>query len=208
MGKTPRSRPITSTLAFSAAVGGELYLVRGLLGEGLASLPGILLAELGFCVLIAAAAVFTATPRGWRSKTGSCAAFALYAAYLLFNILNFHYFRNVYLSAVLTEHQSYGAALETLKLVLVLIGAVAAMPVMPGPEGREYLRGLERAARKQQMQWAGKSAAGTKSDLEKTVRHFRQSLSPEELEELVAQLKQEGLEQEGSGQSGQRDREG
>lgn len=189
MEQTPRSRPITSTFTFLAAVGGELLLLRGQLAAGLSALPGILLAEFIFCMLILVGAAFTVTPKGWRSKPVGYTALALYAAYLIFNLMHFSYFRTLYLSCIVTEHQSYGAALEAAKLVLVLIGIVAAIPVMPGPEGREYMRGLERAVRRQQLEWAREGARGAKSDLDKTAQHLKERLSPDELTALLAQLK-------------------
>ncbi len=191
MEKKPRSRPVTSTVAYLAAVGGELYFLRGPLSEGLSALSGPLLAELAFCILIVGAAIFAATPKGWRSKAGNRAALALLGLYLLFNLLCFSYFKELYLSVLATEHQSYGPALEALKLILVMIGTVAAIPVMPGPVGRDYMRGLERAMERQQAEWAKGGAVEEKVNLGKTARNLRENLTQEELSELIAQLKQE-----------------
>ncbi len=206
MEKTERSQPVTSTLAFLLAVMGELFLLRGHLAAGLPALPRIVLAELGFCVLILLGAGFSVTPKGWRGKAGSAAALILYAAYLVFNLINFTFFKELYLSCIITEHKSYGPALEALKLVLVLIGTVAAIPAAPGPKGREYMRGLERAAQRQQAEWARKGPEGCKSELDKALGQIRANLTPEERRTLLAELEKEQAEEDPESSSPQEEK--
>ncbi|MPM01116.1 hypothetical protein SDC9_47354 [bioreactor metagenome] len=191
MEKKERSQPVTSTLAFLLAVVGELFLLRGHLATGLSALSTIVLAELAFCVLILFGAGFTVTPKGWRGKTGSAIALTLYTAYLVFNLINFTFFKDLYLSCIVTEHKSYGPAVEAFKLVLVLIGTVAAIPVASGPKGREYMRGLERAVQRQQAEWARNGSDDSKSELDKTLGQIRKNLTPEERKKLLSELEKE-----------------
>lgn len=189
MDRKPRSRPVTSTAAFLLTAAGQIFFLSKSLGGGLASLNPVLYAELFSCILILAAAIFTATPKGWRSKAVACTAAGAYLIYACFNLYEFSFFKTFYLSAIVTEYQSYGAAIETLKLILLLVGIVAAIPVMPAPTGREYARALETVAKRQQTEWAGASVRQAQADLKRTVESLKESMPPEQLAVLMEKLK-------------------
>lgn len=186
----PRSRPITSTAAFLLTAAGQLYFLHALLSAGPLSMTPVLAAECFVCFLILAAALFTASSRGWRSHAAGCAAFAVYAAYAVFNLCLYEYFSSLYQSVLQTTYRSYGAAIEAVKLLLPLIGIVAAIPVMPGPAGREYARALEKAAKRQQAGWAGAVEKEAESELERNIKRLRETMSQQELEALAKQLTQ------------------
>lgn len=192
MDKTMRSRPIVSTAAFLLAVGGELYFLRGRLASLPAEAPIPLLAELFLCGGILIGALFSATPRGWRGKAGCGAAYLFLAGYLAFNVIQFSFFSGLYLEGITTEYPSYGPALAAFKLVLVTVGVVAATPVAPGPDRREYADRLWQAARRQQKSWTeGETAQRADSGedpADRAVQRLRRELTPDELERLKRTL--------------------
>ena len=101
-------------------------------------------------------------------------------------VIFFADYKALYLSTLHTEYPSYGAAITCLKLVLVLCGLTALIPVAPAPTGRAYADGLARAYQKQNIEQAKTAAAEAQKDLE-----LRSCMSPEELEALTRKLKQE-----------------
>ena len=106
-------------------------------------------------------------------------------------VIFFADYKALYLSTLHTEYPSYGAAITCLKLVLVLCGLTALIPVAPAPTGRAYADGLARAYQKQNIEQAKTAAAEAQKDLERRVEQLRSSMSPEELEALTRKLKQE-----------------
>lgn len=193
MDNTMRSRPIVSTAAFLLAVGGELYLLRGRLAGLSAGAPVPLLAELFLCGGILIGALFSATPKGWRGKAGCWVAYLFLVGYVAFNITQFSFFAALYLEGITTEYPSYGPALASFKLVLVAVGVVAATPVAPGPNRREYADRLWKAAHRQEKTWEAAAAAreadsGGEDAAAQAARRLRRELTPEELERLKCAL--------------------
>lgn len=189
MEKKPRSKPATSSAAFLLTVAGQVFFLSKSLGGGLASLPPVLYGEILSCILIVAAAIFTATSKGWRSKTAMYVAVGAYLIFVAFNLYQFSFFKDFYLSKIVTEYPSYGAAIEAMKLILPLIGIVAAIPVMPGPTGREYADALNNVGRRQQIERAQSGARQAEADLKRTIESLRDSMPPEQLAVLIEELK-------------------
>jgi hypothetical protein len=156
--------------------------------------------EIFSCLLIVAAAAFTATPKGWRSKTAMYVALGVYLIFVAFNAFQFSFFKAYYLSKIVTEYPSYGAAIETFKLILPLVGIVAAIPVMPAPTGREYADAINRVGDRRQIEQAKSQARQAETDLRHTVESLRHSMPPEQLEALIEELKTEqaGTSREGT----------
>ena len=72
-----------------------------------------------------------------------------------------------------------------------MAGVIAAMPVAPAPDGREYADRLMTAAQRQSAEWAKAGAKGAQKDLQKTIDSLRGQLSAEELAELLKDLQGE-----------------
>ena len=87
-----------------------------------------------------------------------------------------------------SSYESLGPALVALKLFIVLAGVIAAMPVAPAPDGREYADRLMTAAQRQSAEWAKAGAKGAQKDLQKTIDSLRGQLSAEELAALLKDL--------------------
>ena len=117
--------------------------------------------------------------------------FGFFLVWCAATVLWFADYKALYLSTLNTEYPSYGAAITCLKLVMVLCGLTALIPVAPAPTGREYAHGLARAYEKQNIEQAKNAAEEAQKDLERRVEQLRSSLSAEELEALMAKLQTE-----------------
>ena len=184
-----RSRPDVSTALFLAAVLGQVWFWRKLLfGGSLAGQPPVLYVELAFLAVILALALLTARPRGLGGKKRCAAALAGFALYAVFNVVNIRQFAAFNMTSSDSSYESLGPALVALKLFIVLAGVIAAMPVAPAPDGREYADRLMTAAQRQSAEWAKAGAKGAQKDLQKTIDSLRGQLSTEELAALLKDL--------------------
>ena len=179
----PRARFIAAILLFAAVVIGDLILSRGYLAQGPATWPVFLLLELG--------GILFCNRRGLDSNKKLILGFGFFLVWCVLTVIFFADYKALYLSTLHTEYPSYGAAITCLKLVLVLCGLTALIPVAPAPTGRAYADGLARAYQKQNIEQAKTAAAEAQKDLERRVEQLRSSMSPEELEALTRKLKQE-----------------
>lgn len=180
----------TTILCFLAAVIGQIYLLRNVLFTGTLPTPPLAyLVELVFSlVLLGAAAWCFRCPQGWRSRKGSIAAFVLFAVYIAANILYYDPLSGAYSTGITAEYTSTGRALLGLKLVLVFMGIVAGMPTSAPIDSREYSRLLREKAELQSAEWAKASVKGSKKELDDTMRRLKETLSPEEMAALAAEL--------------------
>lgn len=186
----PQAKCGTAVACLFILTAGQLFLLRGVLAAGPGSWPGALVGELIFCVPMLAGLVWCwGHPKGWTSNMGCAAAFVFFGAYLIFQIVFRRTFAQLYLSAVDTQFPSVGLALVAVKVVLLLMAVIAGIPAAPAPAGREYADKLRQAVHKQEAQWAKGSAAGAKQDLDAAMAKLRESLSPEELDALLSQLR-------------------
>lgn len=180
----------TTILCFLAAVIGQVYLLRNVLFTG--TLPSPLtpyLAELVFSLMLLGAVVWCfRCPQGWRSRKGSIAAFVLFAVYMAANVLYYGPLSEAYSAGITAEYASTGRALLGLKLVLVFMGIVAGMPASAPIDSREYSRLLREKAELQSAEWAKASVKGSKKELDDTMRRLKETLSPEEMAALAAEL--------------------
>lgn len=186
----PQAKCGTAVACLFILTTGQLFLLRGILAAGPGSWPGALVGELIFCVPMLAGLVWCwGHPKGWTSNMGCAAAFVFFGAYLIFQIVFRQTFAQLYLSAVDTQFPSVGLALVAVKVVLLLMAVIAGIPAAPAPAGREYADKLRQAVHKQEAQWAKGSAAGARQDLDAAMAKLRESLSPEELDALLSQLR-------------------
>ena len=129
--------------------------------------------------------------RGLDTNKKLILGFGFFLVWCVLTVIFFADYKALYLSTLHTEYPSYGAAITCLKLMLVLCGLTALIPVAPAPTGRAYADGLARAYQKQNIEQAKTAAAEAQKDLERRVEQLRSSMSPEELEALMQKLKQE-----------------
>lgn len=187
----PRARFIAAILLFAAVVIGDLILSRGYLAQGPATWPVFLLLELVMLALLVIGGILFCNRRGLDSNKKLILGFGFFLVWCVLTVIFFADYKALYLSTLHTEYPSYGAAITCLKLVLVLCGLTALIPVAPAPTGRAYADGLARAYQKQNIEQAKTAAAEAQKDLERRVEQLRSSMSPEELEALTRKLKQE-----------------
>lgn len=192
----PRARFIAAILLFAAVVIGDLilsrgYLSRGYLAQGPATWPVFLLLELVMLALLVIGGILFCNRRGLDTNKKLILGFGFFLVWCVLTVIFFADYKALYLSTLHTEYPSYGAAITCLKLVLVLCGLTALIPVAPAPTGRAYADGLARAYQKQNIEQAKTAAAEAQKDLERRVEQLRNSMSPEELEALMQKLKQE-----------------
>ena len=189
--RAPRARFIAAIILFLAVVIGDLVLCRDYLAQGLPTWPACLIIELVMLVLLVIGGILFCNRRGLNSNKKLILAFGVFLVWCVITVVLFTDYKAMYLSTLNTEFPSYGAAIACLKLVLVLCGLTALIPVAPAPTGRAYADGLARAYQKQNIEQAKTAAAEAQKDLERRVEQLRSSMSPEELEALTRKLKQE-----------------
>ena len=174
----PRARFIAAILLFAAVVIGDLILSRGYLAQGPATWPVFLLLELVMLALLVIGGILFCNRRGLDTNKKLILGFGFFLVWCILTVIFFADYKALYLSTLHTEYPSYGAAITCLKLVLVLCGLTALIPVAP-------------AYQKQNIEQAKTAAAEAQKDLERRVEQLRSSMSPEELEALMQKLKQE-----------------
>lgn len=187
----PRARFIAAILLFAAVIIVDLILSRGYLAQGPATWPVFLLLELVMLALLVIGGILFCNRRGLDTNKKLILGFGFFLVWCILTVIFFADYKALYLSTLHTEYPSYGAAITCLKLVLVLCGLTALIPVAPAPTGRAYADGLARAYQKQNIEQAKTAAAEAQKDLERRVEQLRSSMSPEELEALTRKLKQE-----------------
>lgn len=187
----PRARFVAAILLFVAVIAGDLVLSRDYLTQGLYAIPAFLIFELVMLFLLVVGIFLFCNRRGLDSNKKLLLGFGFFLVWCVVTVLWFADYKALYLSTLNTEYPSYGAAITCLKLVMVLCGLTALIPVAPAPTGREYAHGLARAYEKQNIEQAKNAAEEAQKDLERRVEQLRSSLSAEELEALMAKLQTE-----------------
>lgn len=163
----PRARFIAAILLFAAVVIGDLILSRGYLAQGPATWPVFLLLELVMLALLVIGGILFCNRRGLDTNKKLILGFGFFLVWCVLTVIFFADYKALYLSTLHTEYPSYGAAITCLKLVLVLCGLTALIPVAPAPTGRAYADGLARAYQKQNIEQAKTAAAEVQKDLER-----------------------------------------
>ena len=187
----PRARFVAAILLFVAVIAGDLVLSRDYLTQGLYAIPAFLIFELVMLFLLVVGIFLFCNRRGLDSNKKLLLGFGFFLVWCAATVPWFADYKALYLSTLNTEYPSYGAAITCLKLVMVLCGLTALIPVAPAPTGREYAHGLARAYEKQNIEQAKNAAEEAQKDLERRVEQLRSSLSAEELEALMAKLQTE-----------------
>lgn len=187
----PRARFVAAILLFVAVIAGDLVLSRDYLTQGLYAIPAFLIFELVMLFLLVVGIFLFCNRRGLDSNKKLLLGFGFFLVWCVVTVIYFADYKALYLSTLNTEYPSYGAAITCLKLVMVLCGLTALIPVAPAPTGREYAHGLARAYEKQNIEQAKNAAEEAQKDLERRVEQLRSSLSAEELEALMAKLQTE-----------------
>ena len=187
----PRARFVAAILLFVAVIAGDLVLSRDYLTQGLYAIPAFLIFELVMLFLLVVGIFLFCNRRGLDSNKKLLLGFGFFLVWCVVTIICFADYKALYLSTLNTEYPSYGAAITCLKLVMVLCGLTALIPVAPAPTGREYAHGLARAYEKQNIEQAKNAAEEAQKDLERRVEQLRSRLSAEELEALMAKLQTE-----------------
>lgn len=187
----PRARFVAAILLFVAVIAGDLVLSRDYLTQGLYAIPAFLIFELVMLFLLVVGIFLFCNRRRLDSNKKLLLGFGFFLVWCVVTIICFADYKALYLSTLNTEYPSYGAAITCLKLVMVLCGLTALIPVAPAPTGREYAHGLARAYEKQNIEQAKNAAEEAQKDLERRVEQLRSSLSAEELDALMAKLQTE-----------------
>ena len=200
--KSPAAKCGTVVVCLLIIIIGQGVLFRSALAAGFAAWPLAVKLELVFCVVMAGAAAWCwGHPRGWSTNLGCAAAFILFGLYAVLNIVFFNTFVQLFLTGTGGGAESMGKALVALKLVLAIMAVVAGIPAAPAPTGREYAEKLREAVYRQNAQQARNNAAGAKKDLDNAMKKLRETLSPEELDALLGQLRAEQSGPEDGGES-------
>ena len=183
--KSPEAKCSTVVVCLLFIIIGQGVLLRDVFAAGLTAWPPAVKLELVFCAVMAAAMVWCWThPRGRTSNLGCAAAFGFFGLYAVFNIVFYDTFVQLFLAGIENGAESWGKAMVALKLVLAIMAVVAGIPAATAPTGREYAEKLKEAAYRQQAQWA-------KKDLDSAMEKLRETLTPEEMDALLAQLRSE-----------------
>ena len=165
----PRARFVAAILLFVAVIAGDLVLSRDYLTQGLYAIPAFLIFELVMLFLLVVGIFLFCNRRGLDSNKKLLLGFGFFLVWCVVTVICFADYKALYLSTLNTEYPSYGAAITCLKLVMVLCGLTALIPVAPAPTGREYAHGLARAYEKQNIEQAKNAAEEAQKDLERRV---------------------------------------
>ena len=133
----PRARFVAAILLFVAVIAGDLVLSRDYLTQGLYAIPAFLIFELVMLFLLVVGIFLFCNRRGLDSNKKLLLGFGFFLVWCVVTIICFADYKALYLSTLNTEYPSYGAAITCLKLVMVLCGLTALIPVAPAPTGRE-----------------------------------------------------------------------
>jgi len=187
----PRARGGVTIICFLTIIIGQAYLLRNIFWpdfSAFTALPwGV---ELLFMLLFVAAIIYLfIRPMGWYTKIRLAVVFSLLIAYIGVNILFYSEFQHAYLTGFSPEYASGAGGLVGLKLVLAVIGGTAGIPVVQSIDGREYARRLREKVEKNNAQLAKEAAAGAQKDFTATVKKLKETLSPEEMEAFLRELK-------------------
>lgn len=187
---TPAAKCGTVVVCLFIVLAGQVWLLWDTLAAGFHAWPAAVRGELVFCVIMLAAILWCwFRPKGWTSNLGCGIAFGLFGIYLIYTIIFYNSFAELYLSAINTEFSSVGKALVALKLVLVILAVIAGIPTAPAPTGREYADKLRQAYYRQEAELAKGNAKGAKQDFDNAMKKLRENLSQEEIDALLAQLR-------------------
>ena len=193
----------TGIVCFLAAIIGGIYLMRPVFLNDpihIVSLP-VLLECISWVVLLIGVIWLWTHKKGWGGIKGKIVVFSLFGGYLLYSVLLYPEFQQIYLQTV-TGSEAAAGAMVGVKLFVVLIGITAGIPVGPKIDGREYAQRLREKAMRQEAEWAVESVKGAKKELQTTVERIKDSLTEEELRILMKELqdtfKEESPENSGS----------
>lgn len=188
----PAAKGGVAILCFLIVIVGQIYLLRNQLFTSFASLPFSYYIEMLFWViLIIGIVVCWIRPKGWESNLGCGIALGLFLIYMIFSILTYQTFLTGYLTGFNPTFSSGAGAIVGAKLVITLIGVTAGIPVGPRIDDHEYARRLREKVEQQNAQWAMASVKGAQKDLDNTLSKLKETLSPEDLQKLLAQLQQD-----------------
>lgn len=180
-----------AVICFLTIIIGQAYLLRNIFRTDLFALPvvpwGI---EFFFMLIFVAAIIYLfIEPMGWYTKIRLAIAFSLLIAYVGMTVFFYSEFQRVYLTGSSFEYASSAGGLVGLKLVLAVIAVTAGIPVAQPIDGREYARRLREKVEKNNAQLVKKTAAGAQKDLATTIKKLKATLSPEEMETFLQELR-------------------
>ena len=186
------SRGGVSIICFLVIIIGQPILLKNILFKnGMSSIPGMYYIELMFCLFMVTGIVVCLVKKdGWGGVKGQSIVFALFVLYCIFTALHYNDFKYAYLNGFNPEFDSAGGALVICKLFLTLIAIIGGIPTAKIDE-HEYAQALKEKVQMQEAQWAKDAVKGAKKDLNSTVKKLKQTLTEEELKELMSQLQNE-----------------
>ena len=188
----------TAIFCFAAVIIGDIFLLRHVLSYVLIhekQLPFILEAVSWVVLLIGIIWIWT-HKKGWGTVKSKIIVFGLFGLYLLYSVLFYTDFQTAYMTVF--SEEAVAGAMVGVRLVLVLVGLTAGIPVGPKIDSREYAHRLREKALQQEANWAKESVKGARRDLQATVEKLKNTLSPEELQALMEEL-QQGVGDDGRG---------
>ena len=179
----------TAIVCFAAVIIGDIILLYPSLKNGLQKymqLP-IILEIISWVILVYGIIWIWRHKKGWATLKSKLVVFGLFGLYVLYSVLLYSQFQAVY--GGFFSQESVAGAMVAVRLVLVLIGITAGIPTIPKIDSREYSRRLREKALQQEANWAKESVKGARRDLQATVDKLRNSLTPEEMQALVKELR-------------------
>lgn len=179
----------TAIVCFAAVIIGDIVLLYPSLKNGLQKhmqLP-IIMEIISWVILAYGIIWIWRHKKGWATLKSKLVVFGLFGLYVLYSVLLYSQFQAVY--GGFFSQESVAGAMVAVRLVLVLIGITAGIPTIPKIDSREYSRRLREKALQQEANWAKESVKGARRDLQATVDKLRNSLTPEEMQALVEELR-------------------
>ena len=183
----PRAVQGTAILCFAAVIIGEAFLLRRLFPMPFFREIHLILSFISWIVLAAGIVYLWTHEKGWGTLRSKIVVFSLFGLCILYSVCFYSRFVESYLTGWDTDAVIAGAMVGV-RLVLMLIGITAGIPVGPKIDDREYAYRLREKALQQEARWAKESVKGAKRDLAGTVERLRNSLTREELQALLDEL--------------------
>ena len=190
----PEAKGGVTVVFFAAAIILHIILVRNYIPADWSRLFSVpfLFEMLFHVVLIYGCVVCIRCKAGWKTPKGVAIVFILFVLYVILNATCYQAYIDAYLTGMDALYTSTAGAMVGVKAMLILIGITAGIPMAAKIDKYEYARRLKQKVEMQNASYAQATAVNSKKDLEKTIMNLRKSMSEEEFEKLMSELKDIG----------------
>ncbi|WP_459129733.1 hypothetical protein [Guggenheimella bovis] len=182
-----RAKRTVGIISFLIPIIGELLIANKVITDQ-SQIVHIVVEGIFLALLAMGIIILLVKKDGWGVGFGRYFALVLFCIYAVYAVVSRQFFESWYEQAFVETMPSTIKAILGIKLIIVMVGIIAGIPVAPKIDNREYSRRLRQKTIEREAMWTKESIKGTKSDLKKNIEKYKENLSEEELKELIAFL--------------------